>query len=236
MQILLAAAALFVADVPLTIPAEVRGQPGEFLVVKAETPGKDVRWVLLDQGPNLLPPELLRDSKTAVVYCLKPGTYRLLAYTAKGDEPSEPRICRIIIGNQPSPPGPDPKPPGPKPPVPPPVDPLLAKFRDAYAADKSDAAAKKQQVAALTGLYAAMAEHVQEDKTLATTGEVLADLQRTAKAMVLRAEVLVELRKMIAAEISAALGTNPATALDAALRGKASETFNKISKLLEQVK
>ena len=102
----------------ITLPAEVKGEPGAFLSVPATTDGKVVRWVAMDAGLNLFPVELLKDSKTAVVIGAK-GRYRLLAYTAVGDVPSSPAICTVIIGEAPPvPPGPtppDPKPPGPTP-------------------------------------------------------------------------------------------------------------------------
>jgi len=109
----------------LTLPAEVKGDPGAFLSVPATTDGKVVRWVALDAGLNIFPVELLKDSKTAVVTAPK-GRYRLLAYTALGDVPSAPAICTVIIGEAPPiPPGPGPGPdPGPtpdpdvKPPIP----------------------------------------------------------------------------------------------------------------------
>ena len=104
----------------LTLPAEVKGDPGTFLSVPAATDGKAVRWVSLDAGLNLFPVELLKDSRTAVVSGPK-GRYRLLAYTAKGDVPSAPAICVVVIGESPPvPPKPDPDPVPPKPDSPPP--------------------------------------------------------------------------------------------------------------------
>lgn len=112
----------------LTLPAEVKGDPGAFLSVPATTDGKVVRWVALDAGLNIFPVELLKDSKTAVVTAPK-GRYRLLAYTALGDVPSAPAICTVIIGEAPPvPPGPGPGPgPTPDPDVKPPIP--VAGFR-----------------------------------------------------------------------------------------------------------
>lgn len=233
MQSLLLVAAMFAGDVPLKLPEEVKSKPG-LVFIKAETAGVNVRWVLLDAGPSFIPAELLKDPRTAVVLCLEPGRYRLLAYTGKGDEVSEPAIATIVIeGKGPTPPGPTP--PGPTPPPNPvPPDPLTAKFQAAFSADAS--ATKAAALSSLVGLYQAMAEHTREDRTMTTLGDVLGDLQRTAKKQSLPADVLVELRKQIAAEVAATIGTNPALALDAALRTRAVDAFTRIAEALGRVK
>jgi hypothetical protein len=114
------------ADPPaLKLPVEVHGTSNSFIVVTAETAGTVVRWVPIDSGLSLLPPQLLRDSKSAVVMAGK-GRYRLLAFTAKGDEPSEPAICLIVVDGAPTQPPTPPKPPDNPPP--PPETPPLAKY------------------------------------------------------------------------------------------------------------
>lgn len=118
--LLLAMPALVWAEPLLKLPVEVKGDPDDFIRVPAETTGKTVRWVPLDKGLKLLPPELLKSSLTGIVYARLPGRYRLLAYTASSDgEPSEPAITTVVVG-EPGPVPPGPIPPGPIPPVPPP--------------------------------------------------------------------------------------------------------------------
>lgn len=115
------AAALFLALLPslltaaapeLSVPAKVSGQPGAFVSVAAKTSGKTVAWLSLDAGLHLFPVELLRDSHTAVVSSGTPGSYRLLAVTAAGDEVSQPAVCTVVIeGPAPAPaPAPAPQP------------------------------------------------------------------------------------------------------------------------------
>lgn len=105
----------------LTLPARVEGDPGDFVQVKAETNGKEVRWFAVDTNLKVFPTQLLKDSKTAVVICSTPGSYGLIAYTALGDLPSDPARTTIIIRGPPAPPtppvppGPTPVPPGPAP-------------------------------------------------------------------------------------------------------------------------
>lgn len=105
----------------LTLPPEVKGEPGAFISIPAATTGKIVQWVALDAGLAVFPVELLKDSKTAVVSGPK-GRYRLLAYTSIKDAPSAPAITVVVIGEAPpvppKPPGPDPEP---KPPTPDPA-------------------------------------------------------------------------------------------------------------------
>lgn len=106
----------------LKLPAEVKGEPGDFIQVPADTTGKDVRWLSLDTGLKVFPSSLLKDSKTAVVTAQKPGRYRLLAYTSDEKGPSEPAIAVVVIaGVEPVPPPTPPVPPVPPvPPTPPP--------------------------------------------------------------------------------------------------------------------
>lgn len=114
---LLFSAHLWAEPPQLKLPVEVHGNAGSFVTVSADTTGKTVRWLPLDNGLSMIPTQLLRDSKTAVLMA-PPGRYRLLAFTAAGDEPSEPAITVIVIA------GAAPKPPDTPPPVePPPTQP-----------------------------------------------------------------------------------------------------------------
>jgi hypothetical protein len=125
--LVLLAAPIWAEPPALKLPVEVYGTSNSFIVINAETAGAVVRWVPIDSGLSLLPPQLLRDSKSAVVMAGK-GRYRLLAFTAKGDEPSEPAIATIIVDGAPTqPPKPDPPKPPDNPP-PPPETPPLAKY------------------------------------------------------------------------------------------------------------
>jgi hypothetical protein len=94
----------------LTLPPEVKGDPGTFIIVRAETDCPSLRWLPLDDGLSLIPPELLRDSRCAIVMAGKPGKYRLLCYGAKGDTPTSPAVTRVAVGHD----APPPPPPGPQ--------------------------------------------------------------------------------------------------------------------------
>lgn len=124
LTVLLLAMTVFAEGVQLKLPAEVKGEPGAFVKVTAETNGKLVKWKALDRGLALFPVDLLKDTKTAVVTAVKPGKYRLQAVTALADEPSDIIETVVVVGNPtpPTPPTP-PKPPEPTPsPAPIPVE------------------------------------------------------------------------------------------------------------------
>jgi hypothetical protein len=97
----------------LTLPDKVQAD-GSLVVVKATTDCKDLRWLVIDPGITLVPPDLLKNSLTALVVVGKTGSYRLLAVGAKGDA-SVVAMTTIVVGTPPDPgpgpgPGPDPKP------------------------------------------------------------------------------------------------------------------------------
>lgn len=118
----------------LSLPPEVKGEPGQFIQVPAKTDGATVQWKAVDAGLNLFPVDLLKNTHTAVVTAPKAGRYRLIAVTAKGDELSPFAETLVIIGNAPIPPPPDP----PTPPDPPgPVDPLKS-FRVIFIYESGD--------------------------------------------------------------------------------------------------
>jgi hypothetical protein len=126
------------AAVKLKVPERVTGEPGAFLVVKADTDGTACRWLALDAGLNVFPPDMLTDKRATVVTAHRAGRYRLLCYTAVGNEPSEPALCLIVVGEPGPEPGPGPGPgPGPEPPAP--TDPLTKALQAAYDADAGPA-------------------------------------------------------------------------------------------------
>ena len=89
----------------LTLPAEIRGEPGTFITITADTKGTIVRYVPLDAGLQVFPAHLLADKKATVVLSLTPGRYRVLGYTAVDGTPTEPAVVSVVIGDgKPTPP------------------------------------------------------------------------------------------------------------------------------------
>lgn len=111
----------------VTLPAEVKGAPGSWVIIAPEkVDGGKPKW-RIDAGLQevrldlLLPPETLATLRGKVVTATKPGRYKVEAWNAKGDVASDIATVWVVIGEpgpDPKPPDPDPKPPDPKPVVP----------------------------------------------------------------------------------------------------------------------
>lgn len=97
---------------PVEVPGEVKGDVGAFVAIRATTAGKVVKFVPLDPGLNVFPADLLADKKATVVSASKPGKYRVLAYSSVKDDPTEPVVVTVVIGDgaPPVPPKPEPGP------------------------------------------------------------------------------------------------------------------------------
>ena len=210
----------------LKLPTEVRGDPGAFIRVPAETDCKEVRWFPIDRGLNVFPVELLRDSKTAIVTASRPGKYRLLAYTAKGDVPSLPAECYVIVGDVP--PGPDPVPP--IPPIPPTPSPLTPAFQAAY--DKETATDKAASLAKLKSLYGQGAGNVANAENV----QALDDMMRSIAAALGVSGKLVGVQQEIRKEVLKVVPTDFARALTPQEKQDIANTYSQIAKGLEGVK
>lgn len=111
--LVLAAALVQAAPPVVTVPAEVKGEVGAFVAVRATvTESKVVKFVPLDAGLNLFPADLLADKTATVVTSGKAGRYRVLCYSGNADGPSEATTVTVVIGDPPpvDPVKPDPKP------------------------------------------------------------------------------------------------------------------------------
>ena len=109
---------VFQQPVPyVKMPEKVEVQVGRLGRIKIETNGKTIRWIVppeLDSFREFDPdPSVIR----LIVVGYADGQYRLVAYTAIGDVPSDPAICVVVVGKGPGPV--PPVPPGPDPPIPP---------------------------------------------------------------------------------------------------------------------
>lgn len=211
---------------PLRV-ADVRAVAGDWIVLRADTEGRVVRWKALDRGLRLAPPELaLRDPRTAVATAARPGRYRVVCVTARGDVPSE--IVEFVVtveADAPDPPGPGP---------PEPTDPVARRVRDAFASDPGEAAKKREYVIALAGFYAAMAKHVQADQA-ATVGDLLSDY-RAAIPAVLPDDAVPATRKACGEEVASVAGADPDRKIDPALKSKLVDLFTRLASALDALK
>jgi hypothetical protein len=204
----------------VTLPQEIHGQPGQFISIPSVTDCKSVQWVVLDQGLNLFPVELLRDTTTAVVSANNPGKYRVLAYAAKGDAASKPVITTVIIGDPPEPiPTPDET-----------TSKLTKELKSLYVSLSEDD--KQGKVKKLSELYASFATTVKGEE-VTTAGELLA-ICKEAATRVLSPSDLREIRVRIQSELSG-FPTDPDAKLDEKLKKMISGKFLEISKALERI-
>lgn len=219
----------------VNLPKEIKGQVGNFIQVQADTKGK-VRWVALDAGLNVFPTELLRDTRVAVVTSLKPGKYRLLAYTAKGDEPSAPAIVEILItGNSVDPvvpPRPNPPTPNPNPnPNPPPVDPLVKSLQQAYQQERGDL--KDGLRLKLIEVYRYGLDQIRDGNYQQLVGFYTA--VATKRASLIKDSEFTQVRFAIQTELDKVLPRNPGLILDDDLKKKITQQFSRVVKALESL-
>lgn len=69
----------------LTVPAEVKGEVGAFIVVRGETDGKNIAYKATSKGLNVFPADLLADKKATVVTASAVGRYTLLSAACGAD-------------------------------------------------------------------------------------------------------------------------------------------------------
>ena len=210
----------------LKLPAEVRGEVGSFVTILAETSGKVVKFYPLDSGLSVFPPALLANAKATVVVAAKPGRYRMLAYTAMGDQPSEPAVCTVVIGGDVPPPAPTPPAPGPTPPAPTPPgpDPLALSIRGIFGGLQEGN--KAQMVAALAKAFRGV-----DPSTVATLGQLESALRAQSRGI--PATAIQPIRETIAEHLRSTLGESPELAMDEPLRAKARAELARVATILE---
>lgn len=100
LAVLVLSAGCLAAPPVVTVPAEVTGEVGSFVAVRATVKdGKAVKFVAVDAGLNLFPADLLADKTATVVTSAKAGRYRILVYSGNADGPSEPAMTTVVIGD-----------------------------------------------------------------------------------------------------------------------------------------
>ena len=83
---------------------DIKSKPAQFVTISTSLSGDIVKYVTLDAGLSVFPSELLADKKKTVVVAAKNGVYKILAYTAKDNIPSDPVIINLIISDNDNPP------------------------------------------------------------------------------------------------------------------------------------
>lgn len=195
--LLLTATGAAAADPAVTLPKELKARPGRLLQIKAETEGKTVRWFCPSEDADLLP--YPGAEKAAIFVSPTPGQYRVYAYTAAGDIPSEPACCVVTVEGQP-----------PSPPAPPPSDPLAQALQAAYAGDPSPTKAKSLEL--YHGLLLQAAAGTTNDPGIKTVGQLRDVIHQAAQSLI--GDNLAALRKAIETQLDRSLPTTANAPLD----------------------
>lgn len=234
---------------PPTLP-EIRilpaaAEPGVLVKLRAETNGKEVKWRAITPGASVIafPGQY---SKEAVFCAPAAGSYKVIAWTAAGDVPTDAAEGVVTVGRKPEddkkpdpvvppgPPRPDDKPR-------PPAEPVARKFYDALYGDALQLAPeqRKKFLAYLAASWATAADLARERK-VATAGQLF-DGVRESVAKFLKDEGWAAnqyqgLRKAIAAQIAAELDFDRDTVLDDLGYERAAAVFGATAKAIEACK
>lgn len=204
---------LLLAGQDLKLPAEVRGEPAAFVTVLAETSGKSVKFYPLDPGLSVFPAALLSNPKATVVTAAQPGRYRILAYTASGDIPSDPVLCTVVIGGATPPPAPV-------------DDPLATALAGMFGGLQETG--KAQTVLSLAKVFRSV-----DPAKYATIGELYGAL--TAAGAAIPKEACRPIRERIGDHLAAVLGDDPAKSMTDDLKAKARAELARVASILEKL-
>lgn len=216
MWLILAALA---ADPTVSLPPAVVARPGRLVQIAAKTDCKLIRWYLAGDDADLI---VMESTRSAIFSAMAPGRYKILAWTAAGDIPSEPAVCVVTVGSAP------PVPPGPVAPT----DPLTLALKGLLEANQDPD--KLKQLAALADVYR-RAGRAATDPEIKTAGDLFAFARRQAVA-VLPPMALEAIRARLGEELAAVLPMDPDAALTPSIRTAATEIYNKLAEILESLK
>jgi hypothetical protein len=243
-------------------PPVISGEPNNFITILPTTNGKTVKYAYIDKGLNVFPSSLLANPIATVVTAPK-GKYRLLAYTALGDVPSDPAIVIINVGNVPDsapfgpfnptpipPTPPAPNPPAPNPPAPNPPGPMPPQPEDALASalvgiygglkDQDRNAADKVAKLALIyreGARAAINTDVDPNTGKPfynTVGDVYAKVNTLGKEY-LKEQDIYDIRDRLRVEMNGLLPRNSTLVLDNNVRALLNKEFSRYASILEKL-
>lgn len=206
-------------DPTVSLPPAVAARPGRLVQIAAKTDCKLVRWYLAGDDADLI---VMESTRSAIFSAMAPGRYRILAWTAAGDIPSEPAVCVVTVGSAP------PVPPGPVEPT----DPLAVALKGLLEANQDPD--KTKQLVALADVYR-RAGRAATDPEIKTAGDLFAFARRQALAA-LPPMALEAIRAKLGEELAAVLPTDPDAALTPSIRTAATEIYNKLAGILESLK
>ena len=198
----------------ITLPKEVKVKPAEFIIIEAKTDNPNVKFVLLSEGIKPLERKLIADNKTFIGVSATEGRYKLLAYTAKADVPSDPAFTDIIVSNE------DEKP------INPDVSAIKTILESVYGADSSPDKSKSKQ--SMTEGFAEVLKNIETAKTVK-------DFDNLVKKYVspkLKQGEIPAVRSAISDYLKSNIGSNGQNNLD---QSKAKTILNQLISILNQL-
>lgn len=204
----------------ITFPSVVKVKPGRLIKIQVTTNCKVVKWFSASDESDLI----ASDNGLWAIFCAaKPGVYRVFAYAAVGDVPTDPQRCNVVVEDDlpPVPPQPQPEPEN--------TNRLLQDLKPVYAADNSEN--KVFHAMALADVFRKMAE-ASKDKSLIN----IKDVYEYGKRLSLKTipdNAIVPVRDVVAEYLNKRIPTDTAQELSADIRGKCQKEFEFVSKTLE---
>lgn len=219
MNVIFAGFLLLCADPTVKLPSELKARPGRLLKIEATSSEKMIRWVNVSEDADLIVSE---SGRWAIFSATTPGNYRVFAWTASGDVPSEASICTVIVeGAIPGPPVPPPQP----------EDPLKTTLKAIYGADSS--ADKARSKSLLVDCYQQFAKSAQAGG-FTTLGQFYSAC-RQASQKVIPEDALRPVREKIAEELDKNLPTDPEAAFNLETRNSAARLFSRYAQILSEI-
>jgi len=210
---------LLLAQSPkVELPAELQARPGRLIQITARSENKVVKWFLANGDADLI---VMESTRTAIFSAMESGQYRIVAYTAAGDVPSDPSVCVVTVGDgKPGPILPTPE-----------SDPFARSLAAIWGAlNEPSKIASKAILADVFRQGMAMAD----DKRFLDLGAFNTALKQL-RADRLPGDKLVSIRERIAEEL-ATLGDDSQAAFGPELRAKAKSICGRIVAALEMLK
>jgi len=207
-------------DPAVQLPTTMQAKPGRLIQIAAKSEQKTIKWFLVGDDADLI---VMESSKSAIFSATNPGSYKVIAWTASGDIPSDPAICVVQVGDSPAP----------VPPTPPaPVDPLQTTLQGIYGGLQDTK--KNEYRRTLAAVYRQAATAI-NDPQLRTAGELYAVIRRSA-VKALPDEALQPIRERLAEEIATVLPTDADAILTEDLRKKALNFYARAANILESIR
>ena len=214
------------------LPRRMEANPGRLLRIEAKSSGKQIRWHLEGSDPQTPtnPPEspadlVVMESGRMAIFCApRPGTFRVLAWTATGDTPGAPALCVIEIREpQDNRNKPDKKPLDEIPETD--LAPLIQALGDIPPLER------REPLRALAKIYR-KGERLAREKSVASLGELREALAQEAKET-LDPEALVSVRRILAELTLRELGNQSDGTLAGTAGIRAARWFGAIATTLE---